>query len=63
MEPEPVEPSPKPTDLRARVNAGGSITLSPKRPTQGEATLVVYVYVADTGSDDSSPLLVDERTG
>ena len=60
---EPTEPPPKPTNLTARVNGDDSITLSweapdddsvtgyrilRRRPTQGEATLLVYV--SDTGS-------------
>ena len=62
-EAEPTEPPPKPTNLTARVNGDGSITLSweapdddsvtgyqilRRRPTQGEKTLLVYV--ADTSS-------------
>ena len=62
-EAEPTEPPPKPTNLTARVNGDGSITLSweapdddsvtgyqilRRRPTQGEDTLLVYVE--DTGS-------------
>ena len=62
-EAEPTEPPPKPTNLTARVNGDGSITLSweapdddsvtgyqilRRRPTQGEDTPLVYVE--DTGS-------------
>ena len=62
-EAEPTEPPPKPTNLTARVNGDGSITLTweapdddsvtgyqilRRRPTQGEDTLLVYVE--DTGS-------------
>ena len=62
-EAEPTEPPPKPTNLTARVNGDGSITLGwqapdddsvtgyqilRRRPTQGEDTLLVYVE--DTGS-------------
>ena len=60
---EPTEPPPAPTNLTARVNTDGSITLSwdapdddsvtgyqilRRRPTEGEDTLLVYV--ANTGS-------------
>ena len=62
-EAEPTEPPSKPTNLTARVNTDGSITLTReapdddsvtgyqilrRRPTQGEDTLLVYV--TNTGS-------------